>query len=304
MNLSILETAPQKDYELIDSGDEMKLERYGSFVIARPDPQALWKKSQPESVWKNAHASFESPEGGKGRWFFNKEKEEVPPEWIISLNDMNLVVKLSSFKHTGIFPEQFSNWQWTKDIISKALATGENGGNRKEVMVLNLFGYTGAASVAALQAGAHVTHVDASKGTIEWAKENTKASNVSDKDIRWMLDDARKFVEREKRRGALYHGIIMDPPSFGHGAKKETWMIEKDLLSLLDSCFDILHPQQPLFFILNGYSAGYSSLSYAENLKVLEKNHRGSIEAGELTIRESGPKKRLLPSGIFARWKA
>jgi 23S rRNA (cytosine1962-C5)-methyltransferase len=283
----VLTTKASKDYELMDSGDGEKLERFGAYILRRPDPQALWKKNLDEKLWKQADASF-SRESDNAKW---KIKEGTEKEWGISLTDLNFIIKPTAFKHTGLFPEQESNWVWIKEKIKQA---------NRPIKVLNLFGYTGGATLAALSAGAEVTHVDGSKSVITWAKQNAAASNLADKKVRWIEDDARKFVQRELKRGNKYDAIIMDPPAFGHGANNEVWKIEEDFLSLLDLCFDILS-DDPLFVLVNGYSAGYSAVAYENCLLSLSKKLGGEIEKGELTIEESKT-GRLLPAGIFARW--
>lgn len=283
----ILITKPSKDYELIDSGEGEKLERFGGYLLRRPDPQALWKKTLDEKEWKNANASF-IREGDNAKW---RTKEGTPKEWFIELAGLKFLIKPTAFKHTGLFPEQESNWLWIKNEIEKA---------GRPIKVLNLFGYTGGATLAALSAGAEVVHVDGSKSAITWAKQNAEASGLADKKVRWIEDDARKFVQREIKRGNKYDAVIMDPPAFGHGANDELWKIEEDFLKLLDLCEQILS-DQPLFVLVNGYSAGYSAMAYENSLSPLVKKFSGQVEGGELTIEElkSG---RLLPAGIFARW--
>jgi len=276
MNIKILTTESQPEYELIDSGSNYKLERYGKFVLSRPDPQALWPTDRKN--WKS-DAEF------KDDW--NKTIEP----WSIDFGGLKLQIKLSPFKHTGLFPEQIVNWQWMEKLILES---------KRPIKVLNLFGYTGGASLICAKAGAEVTHVDASKSAITWANENASLSNLQDKPIRWILDDALEFVKKEIRRGNKYDAIVMDPPSFGRGAKGEVWKIEEGFLDLMDNCFKLLS-DNPLFFVLNGYSAGYSAIAYEENLKPLQKKYGGSIESGELAIQDSN--KRLLPCGIVARWK-
>ena len=304
MQLHTFTTKASPDYELLDSGEGMKLERYGKVVIARPDPQALWPKKLSEAKWAAADARFtkgdgrtdDAEEGERGKWIMTPG---MPEKWNISYGEIQMAVKLTPFKHTGLFPEQLSNWQWSADIIREAMKgrTAEN-----VPAVLNLFGYTGGASLSAVLAGAAVTHVDASRAAITWANENAEISGLTEKPIRWMLEDAALFVKREVRRGKKYDAIIMDPPSFGRGAKGEIWKIESDLLPLLDDCFKLLS-DAPLFFIINGYAAGYSPIAYDNNLQVLKNRFGGLIESGELTIEESGPAKRLLPCGIVSRWK-
>lgn len=293
------------DYELLDSGDSFKLERFGKVVISRPDPQALWRKSLPQSEWLKADAQFAKDKGSdgedeKGKWVVTPG---VPEKWDIQYGDIKLGIKLTPFKHTGLFPEQLSNWTWSADLIKKAISDGYKGSNDDgKVSVLNLFGYTGGATLSAANAGAAVTHVDASKAAVTWANDNSVLSGLKDNPIRWILEDAAEFVKREIRRGKKYDAIIMDPPSFGRGAKGEVWKIEEGFLPLLEDCFKLLS-DKPLFFIVNGYAAGYSSIAYENNLKALVGRFGGDIESGELTIQESGSQKRLLPCGIVSRWK-
>ena len=287
--MEILTTEPSKDYELLDSGDGEKLERYGQFVLARPAPQALWKKHWPRSACAGAHGTFSAHQKGKAGW---KLTSRVPEKWSVEIEGLNFWVKPSPFKHTGVFPEQSPNWKWLMDII-------KNAGHKPAV--LNLFGYTGGATLAALVSGATVVHVDSSKAAIEWAKDNVALTGLGEKPARWILDDALAFVRREVRRGNRYDGIILDPPSFGRGVRGEVWKIEKDLPTLLDLCFELL-PGSPLLFLLNGYASGYSAIAYKNNLLPLATRHGGEIYFGELAIKEFGDDGRLLPAGIFARW--
>lgn len=285
--LIITSTKPSKDYELIDSGDGEKLERFGEYVLRRPDPQALWKKNLDDKEWKRANASFVR-EGDNAKW---RMKDGIPHEWVIAMLDMKFLIKPTAFKHTGLFPEHEPNWTWIADIIKKA---------GRPIKMLNLFGYTGGATLAGLSAGAEVTHIDGSKSAITWARQNAEFSKLDDKKVRWIEEDARKFVQREIKRGNKYDAIIMDPPAFGHGANNEVWKIEEDFTKLLDSCLEILS-DNPLFVIVNGYSAGYSAVAYENSLLALKNKFGGNIEGGELTIEES-KSGRLLPAGIFARW--
>lgn len=287
-NLIILTTKPSVDYELLDSGQGEKLERYGQVIISRPDPQALWPKSLSIKVWQKAGAVFSRDE--PAGWKINSK---IPAKWRINLADLFFFIKLSPFKHTGLFPEQVSNWEWMGNLIRR---------EKRKVNILNLFGYTGGATLATAQAGAEVCHLDGSKSAITWARENADISGLADKPIRWILDDARAFVKREIKRGRRYDGLIMDPPAFGHGPKGEMWKIEEHLAELFDLCLAVLS-NQPLFFLINGYASGYSSIAYANNLLPLVKKYDGEIARGELTIAESNS-GRLLPCGIFARWSA
>lgn len=294
MNPKIVITESGADYELIDSGDGEKLERFGKIVLRRPDPQALWKKTD-EEVWKNSNGYFVR-EGRGGKWNFTKD---TPERWTINLADLKFNIRPSSFKHTGVFPEQAPNWDWTREQIKNKKEKLKDGG---EISVLNLFGYTGGASVACAQAGAKVCHVDASKSSISLAKENAASTGISETAIRWILDDAKLFVQKEIRRGNKYDGIIMDPPAFGRGPDGDVWQIEDDFVKFVEECKKLLS-DSPVFFLVNGYASGYSQLAYLYNVKDLIEKFGGEVESGELTIRET-KSDRLLPCGIFARWKA
>ncbi len=282
----ILITKPSSGYELLDSGEGEKLERFGSYVLSRPDPQALWAKHLPEAEWAKADAYFKRGDEG-AEWSYKKQTDD---RWGIDFGGLKMWIKPTAFKHTGLFPEQSPNWDWLRGLIEP----------KKDVEVLNLFGYTGGASLACAQAGAKVVHIDGSKAAVTWARDNAELSGLADKPIRWIIEDARLFVEREIRRGRAYDGIIMDPPAFGHGPSNELWKIEEHFLPLIEDCKKLLKPD-PLFFLINGYSAGYSSIAYRNNLLPLVEKHGGEIEIGELAIEEAGS-GRLLPSGIFARW--
>ncbi|HYF13417.1 MAG TPA: class I SAM-dependent methyltransferase [Candidatus Paceibacterota bacterium] len=281
-----LTTVPTDDYELLDSGAEEKLERYGKYILARPDPQALWEKKLSVSDWSRAHARYERT-GREGKWKVNKD---LPKEWEISFGNLNFLIKPTSFKHTGLFPEQLPNWHWMREILKHSA----------QAKVLNLFAYTGGATLTCALESALVTHVDASKTAVAWAKENAERSKLSEIPIKWMVEDVLKFVKREINRGNKYDAIIMDPPAFGHGPKDELWKIERDLLDLLHMSMQLLS-EKPLFVLVNGYAAGYSPLVFAYNLEMFKEKFGGDIEFGDLTIEESGS-GRLLPCGIFARW--
>lgn len=281
---------PAKDYELIDSGNGRKLERFGSVVLSRPDPQALWGTFLPENKWAEADAYFVR-KGNSTEWKLNNKK--MPSEWSVTFDSVSLWVKPTSFKHTGVFPEQISNWRWMTDVITSS--------KRKEIKVLNLFGYTGGATLFCAYAGAQVTHVDGSKASVGWAKDNAELSGLKDAPIRYLIDDVRAFVAREIRRGNTYHGIIMDPPSFGYGPKDEPWKIEEHLKELMELVAQILD-EDALFVILNGYASGFSSVSYLNMLTLAVNGKGGSCECGELALQASSD-GRLLPAGIFARWK-
>ena len=277
------------DYELLDSGEEEKLERYGAYVLRRPDPQALWDKKLPTADWKKADAWYERA-GKGGKWHMKKDMES---EWQMGYGNLQFLIRPTAFKHTGLFPEQAPNWAWSSELIQKS---------GRAVSVLNLFAYTGGATLAAAQAGAEVVHLDASKVAVTWGKENAEVSGLSNAPIRWIVDDAMQFVNRELKRGNTYDGIIMDPPAFGHGPKDELWKIEENFLTFVSSCKKLLS-DKPLFFLINGYAAGYSHHAFRYNLESLVSEHGGSVESGELTIEESRT-GRVLPAGIYARWEA
>ena len=415
----------QKDYALIDAGNGFKLERYGEYLIARPDPQALWPKAVLSTttsanagsvatatghvpsvainndnlnLWPNIDAVFAKGgagggsgrggnrndlsagaqmsgqnggwSGGQGNNHMSDQAEEegdignwiktrsIPDRWPVKfdmgdgLPSLNIYARLTPFKHTGIFPEQFTNWKWSMELIEKSMkgagedAIGEEGTGKSNAKftkenppkILNLFGYSGVATIVALLAGAHVTHVDSSKGAVTWANENAELAGVLDKPVRWILEDAVSFIKKEIRRGNKYDGIILDPPAFGRGAKGEVWKIERDFLPFLELIFELLS-DKALFLILNGYAAGYSSIAYSQNLQKLVNDRGGEIEYGELCIEQnlneffklvgdsgggtsstdgstdgSGGKDTLgdaekkspiiLPCGIVARWKS
>ncbi len=301
---NIFKIKAEKEYALLDSGEGMKLERYGTIVLARPDPQALWHKRLPEKAWRESDASFvrdpKNKEEERGTWVYHGQSVEVG--WNISFADLVFTIRPTPFKHTGIFPEQYANWEWAREVIQNA----QKKDPTKKIKVLNLFGYTGGATVSALKAGAEVTHVDASKAAITWANANAIASGVADKPVRWILEDAYAFVRREIRRGNTYDAIIMDPPAFGRGAKGEVWRIDENFLPFFDDVLKLLN-EKPLFVILNGYAAGYSPVAYENNMRVLIDRFGGELESGELGIEEeavSGVPQRVLPCGIVSRWKS
>lgn len=279
----------ESDYELLDSGGEEKLERFGTYILRRPDPQALWDKKLPLADWKKADAWYERV-GKGGKWHMKKDMES---EWQMGYGNLQFLIRPTAFKHTGLFPEQAPNWAWSTELI-------KNSG--RAVSVLNLFAYTGGATLAAAQAGAEVVHLDASKVAVTWGKANAEASGLQNAHIRWIVDDAMQFVAREVKRGNTYDGIIMDPPAFGHGPKDELWKIEENFLTFVSSCKKLLS-ERPLFFLINGYAAGYSHHAFRYNLESLVADYGGSVESGELTIEESGS-GRVLPAGIYARWQA
>ena len=280
------------DYELLDSGDNKKLERFGPFVLIRPETQAIWKSLHPE-LWKTAKAEFRF-DGGKGSWRSNN-KGGAETWDIMWHSDARFTLRLTSFKHTGVFPEQAPNWEWTAEQV-KALA--KRGGEKPRV--LNLFGYTGIASIVAAKHGAHVTHLDASKQSNTWAKENATLSEVPPDALRYITDDALKFVEREIRRGSVYEGIILDPPAFGRGPDGEVWKIEEDICTLLDAVKKVFSQKPGSFFLLNGYAAGYAPQSLVQAVESSFGTITGG-EFGELRVNEKGS-ARAVSSGIYVRF--
>lgn len=282
----------QKDYELLDSGLGEKLERYGDFIFVRPDPEALWSKKLPSNTWDKASFKFVR-NGNRTKWI---TKEGTPKSWNILFGDLTFAIKPTSFKHTGLFPEQLLNWRWMEKLIKE-----KKDSYKEPITVLNLFAYTGGATLACARAGAEVCHVDGSKTAVAWARENAELSGLKDAPIRWIIEDCIVFLKREIKRGRRYDAIIMDPPSFGHGPKDELWKIEESFLELMNLCKEILS-DEPLFVLINGYTAGYSPITYENNLKEMIEGKSGLIEIGELAIEESSS-ARLLPCGIFARWQ-
>lgn len=282
MQLLTLKDFP--DYELIDSGGGMRLERFGKTIISKPDPQAIWERKAPVDVWNKVFAIFRN-----GKWEVSKK---IPDPWIVEFENTKLLAKLTPFKHVGIFPEQAVFWKMSADII-------KNSGMQK-LKVLNLFGYTGAASISCAKAGAFVTHVDASKPSISYAKENMLLSGLAENSIRWIIDDAIKFTTREIKRGNLYDGIILDPPVYGHGPQGEPWDFYKNINQLLLNCKKLLSPK-PIFIIFNAYAISSSSIMLSHLLDDITKGLNGKIEYGELTIQESYS-RRLLSTGIFGYW--
>ncbi len=294
MEFKLLLPTGWQDYELLDSGDGEKLERYGTYVIRRPDPQILWQRSLPDSQWRLAHASFMRTSGDKGDW---RVTGKLPESWEVRWQDLTLHVRLSPFKHTGIFPEQSAHWQWIRDI----LAADHTRRPEFQLNILNLFAYTGGASIVCAAAGAKITHVDASRSSIGWAKQNQLASGLDERSIRWILDDVLKFVRREAARGVQYDGIIMDPPVYGHGPAGERWEFKESLPQLLEVCQKILSPA-PLFFIINAYAVSTSAVTLGNLVEDLFNAHQGSTEMGELALQQQNG--RMISTGIFARWCA
>lgn len=288
----MLITKPSADYELIDSGNLQKLERYGDIVLSRPDPQAIWLPKMSAEEWtRRADAQFVR-EGKKTEW---KTKGNFPKEWPIEFGGLKIHIRPNLFKHTGLFPEQLSNWEWMAGLVQGRVATG------KVPNVLNLFGYTGGASLACLKAGATVTHLDGSKSVIAWVRENAELSGLADKPLRSICEDALAFVRREIKRGNRYDGILLDPPAFGNGPSGEKWEIEHDLPKLIELLKEVLS-DDPLFFLINGYASGFSSVGYMNLVAPALQKFDGKFENGELGIEEAGENARVLPCGIFARW--
>ena len=278
-----------KDYELIDCSDGERLERWGKYILIRPDPQVIWSTPKTNGLWYNADARYLRSSSGGGSWNVYKK---LPDVWQIGYSDLRFNIKPMGFKHTGIFPEQAVNWDMTADIIRKA---------GREVKMLNLFAYTGGATVSAMNAGAAVTHVDASKGMVQWAKENAETSGVANRPVRWLVDDCKKFVEREIRRGNKYDIIIMDPPSYGRGPGGEVWKLENEVYSLCELCAGLLS-DDALLFLINSYTTGLSPSVMSYILASLIKPvHGGNVYADEigLPVTQSG---LILPSGASAYW--
>lgn len=277
-----------KDYEIIDAGNDEKLERWGDVVLLRPDPQAIW----PMKNNRNYDAHYTRSNSGGGAWTFNRR---LPESWTIRYRDLRFIVKPTGFKHTGIFPEQSVNWDFMRSVVEKHIkVTG------RPFRVLNLFAYTGGATVALAAAGAEVVHVDAAKGIVAWAKNNLAESGLADRPVRFIVDDVMKFVQREKRRGREYEGILMDPPSYGRGPDGEMWRIENGLYPLVSECMDLMSSDAG-FFIINSYTTGLAPTVLRNVLKVAVGGRGGSIEAQEigLPITEND---LILPCGCTARW--
>lgn len=284
-----------KDYEIFDTSSGEKCERWGDYILVRPDPQVIWNTPHEHKGWKNKNGHYHRSSKGGGEWqFFN-----LPEEWTINYSLPEAVhadklcfhLKPFAFKHTGVFPEQAVNWDWTSTLIANA---------GRPIKVLNLFAYTGGATLAAAAAGANVTHVDASKGMVAWAKENAASSNIPGDRVRWLVDDCVKFVEREIRRGNKYDGIIMDPPSYGRGPKGEIWKIEEAVFPLIELCEQLLS-DNPLFFLINSYTTGLQPavLTYMINVAIQSK-HGGHTEASEIGLPVSNG--LVLPCGASGRW--
>ena len=279
-----------QDYKLLDMADGQKLEQWGNIILSRPDPQIIWKNKSFPNKWKNANAKYKRSSSGGGQWEYNKN---IPSSWKIKYKDLTFNIKPMGFKHTGLFPEQAFNWDWMIDKIKS---------EKRPIKVLNLFAYTGGATVACSYAGASVCHVDSSKGMVTYAKENIQASGLQDRPVRYIVDDVVKFVNREIRRGNKYDAIIMDPPSYGRGTNGEVWKFEENISDLIELCVKVMS-DDPLFFLINSYTTGISS-TVLENLLSLyiPKKFNGKFSSGEvgLPMKDS---KLILPCGIYGRWE-
>lgn len=282
------------DYEVLDTSAGEKLERWGDYILVRPDPQVIWNTPHKVREWKQKNGHYHRSNKGGGQWEFF----DLPEQWEISYGNLKFHLKPFHFKHTGLFPEQAVNWEWSGNLIREAKKKKPG----KEIKVLNLFAYTGGATVACADAGAAVTHVDASKGMVTWAKENAAASGLANAPIRYLVDDCVKFVEREIRRGNHYDAIIMDPPSYGRGPKGEIWKIEEKIFPLVQLCTKVL-ADKPLFFLINSYTTGLQPavLSYMLNLE-LKSRFGGTVEADEIGLPVRGKQGLVLPCGASGRW--
>ena len=279
-----------KDYEILDMADGEKLERWKDIILVRPDPQIIWKDKSYPKKWNDINAKYIRSNTGGGKWEY---KKKVPNAWQVHYKNLTFNIKPMGFKHTGLFPEQAANWDWMMEKIKNA---------KREIKVLNLFAYTGGATVACLAAGASVCHVDSSKGMVAWAKENVTSSGLQDRPVRYIIDDVVKFVNREIRRGNKYDAIIMDPPSYGRGANGEVWKFEDNLCDLVELCSKVLS-DTPLFFLINSYTTGISStvLENILNLNIAKK-YGGKVSNGEIGLPMTNS-KLILPCGIYGRWE-
>lgn len=275
------------DYEVIDAGNGDKLERWSDYILQRPDPQVIWAKAD-NSLWQDSDAIYERSSTGGGFWTFNKK---LPERWTVSYGDLKFYVRPTGFKHTGLFPEQAANWDFMCDAIQ---------GMESKPRILNLFAYTGGATVALAKAGAHVTHVDAAKGMVQWAKENIELNNIPSENTRYIVEDVKKFVLREIRRGNSYEGILMDPPSYGRGPGGEVWKLENELQELVALCAQLLS-ENSVFFLLNGYTTGFSQSVLGNVLqREIVAKRRGKVDADELCLPITAG--GFLPCGTTARW--
>ena len=305
---SLLAASNWRDYELLDSGDGLKLERFGKYIFARPESQAMWSRALPQKDWEAAHAVFQpTAEESGGHWI---EKKKLPDKWEMSyplsltptplpkgegqgVRELTFSVMTTPGRHLGVFPEVASHWDFMVDLVQKA---------NRPVKVLNLFGYTGLASLVAAAAGAQVTHVDASKKSVSWARENQALSGLSEKPIRWIVEDAVKYMQREEKRGVKYDGILLDPPKFGRGPKGEVWEVYKSLPNLFETCRACMSGD-PLFVIATLYAVRASAIHVAQALDEMMKKYNGNMDSGELVTRETSA-NRLLSQAVYARWSA
>lgn len=285
----------ENTYTLIDSGDMQKLEQVGPYLLVRPSPQAIWTPRLDASEWKKADGVYIRESDGAGRWEW---RGKVKREFDIVFSSLALQIRLTNFGHMGLFPEQAENWDWMRALIRSRLAhTGD-----RNLFVLNLFGYTGGSTIACSQAGAHVVHVDAAKGVVDWARKNAQTSGLDERPIRWLVDDALKYIKREQRRNGRYQGIILDPPSFGRGPQGEVFKIEKDLIPLLEACSELMS-DDALFVLYSCHTPGFTPIVLRNQLaEMVGGKRRGRIECAEMTVADA--KGRQLPSGAYARWQA
>ncbi len=276
------------NYTILDTGEGMKLENWAGITLARPDPQVIWERQKP-ALWDKADAVYHRSNAGGGHWEFNRE---LPARWVLEFQGLKFYVRPTGFKHTGLFPEQSANWEFMMNAIR---------GQAEQPEILNLFAYTGGATLACAKAGAKVTHVDAAKSMVAWAKENAALSGLAERPIRYIVDDCLKYVLREQKRGRTYDGIIMDPPSYGRGADGQVWKMESDLFHLVEEAAKLLS-SRPLFFIINSYTTGLSSVVTQNLLEICVRDRfGGEIDSGDLALPVAG-QKILLPGGTTARW--
>ena len=279
-----------KDYKILDMADGQKLEKWGNIILSRPDPQIIWKEKSFPNKWKEAYATYHRSKTGGGSWEYHKK---LPEQWQIKYKELTFNIKPMNFKHTGLFPEQAVNWDWMTNKIKNS---------NREIKVLNLFAYTGGATVACASAGASVCHVDSSKGMVTWAKENIASSGLADKPVRYIVDDVVKFVNREIRRENKYDAIIMDPPSYGRGANGEVWQFENNIYDLVELCSNVLS-DNPLFFLINSYTTGISSKVLENILNLtINKKFKGKTTSGEIGLPMENS-SLVLPCGIYGRWE-
>ena len=282
------------EYHLLDSGNQQKLEKLGNYTIVRPALQAVWRPKLSRSMWQQADAIYTRDNTGAGQWRWNKK---IDRDFDVLFGDMSFHVKLTNFGHMGLFAEQADNWEWLREKIRTRMRRTRN----RNLHVLNLFAYTGGSTLAASQAGAHLLHLDAAKGVVDWARKNAQLCHLDERPIRWIVDDALKFMAREVRRGHTYQGIILDPPSFGRGPKGEVFKIEKDIFELLDMVKALL-ARDALFLLYSCHTPGFTPITLSNQLSDIVSQRAGTIETGEMTITDQGG--RRLPSGVYARWSA